>query len=139
VLPFGVEQKKIPGELSRSSWEAAEEADMVMVVVDAGDAARKIDRKVRFIFDEMRDRDLKGFLVLNKVDLVHPKEQLLGLAQDLFSQANFSECFMISALQGKGLDALEKGLRTTATERPWKFPELQVHTASKQELAIEVC
>lgn len=138
VLPFGGPGiKKIPGELSRSSWVAAEEADSVVVVVDASDVG-KLEQKVSFLFDEMQARELTGVLVLNKVDLVHPKERLLRLADDLFQRAAFTDCFMVSALHGKGITALEQALHDRAPPGMWQYPAEQVHTASKQDLLLEL-
>ena len=139
VLPFGgTGIKKIPGELSRSSWIAAEEAEMVMVVVDAAEACRRLDTRVKFILSEMCERGLKGLLVLNKVDLVHPKEKLLKVAQKIFEEADFSECFYVSSTHGTGLSSLEDSLSAMAPLRPWQYPKGQVHTASKQDLALEL-
>merc|ERR1712216_234128 len=92
-LPFGRDQKRIPSQLSRNSWEAATEADAILVVVDA---THKLDNRVRFVFEELRKEGLHGYLALNKVDLVHPKERLLTIAADLFHQGDFKECFMVS-------------------------------------------
>jgi len=114
----------------------AAQADAVMVVVDASDG--KLERRASFLFDEIRAREMRGILILNKVDLVHPKERLLDLSQDLFERADFADCFMVSALQGKGLDSLQTALHAMAPARPWQYPPDQVHTASKHQLAIEL-
>jgi len=137
VLPFGPDQKRIPGLLSKESWQSAAEADSVMVVVDA---ARGMCEEVQFIMEQMRELELTGRLVLNKADILkgHNKEKLLILAQELYDPAYFSNCFMVSALHGHQVDSLKEDLHGSALEgAPWQFEATQTTAVTLEKTITE--
>ena len=60
-------------------------------------------------------------LVLNKVDLVSYKPELLPLADQLVERGRFGEVFMVSALEHDGTDRIMEHLLDVAPYRPWMF------------------
>jgi len=137
VLPFGPDQKRIPGLLSKESWQSAAEADSVMVVVDA---ARGMCDEVRFIMDQLNSEQLSGLLVLNKADLLKgmQRERLLILAEELYDSEIFRHCFMVSALKGSQVDLLKEELcQAAAADTPWQFKPDQISTAAMEKTISE--
>lgn len=113
--------------------------DIVLLVVDA---ARNFSTRDQDIFAEMVRLALEGakdevVLVLNKVDLVHPKPKLLDLTHDYVSLINGvkygpegakkaeldTTTFMISALEDDGVIDLKNYLITKAKPGRWILPE----------------
>jgi GTP-binding protein Era len=94
-------------------------------------------RGVGAMVDRLRERSEAKILVLNKVDLVR-KEELLKLAAELGSRAEFEAIYMISASTGDGVGDLKAALAARVPEGPWHFPEDQVSDATDRMMAAEV-
>ena len=96
-------------------YEALEERDLVLVLVDAtrrvkleGTGNREQGKgswasEDEFLFTMVRKLDCPVFLVLTKIDLV-PKDQLLPMIDALTKQHNFAEVIPVSARKRDGLD-----------------------------------
>src|SRR5258708_26244171 len=65
------------------------------------------------------------------------REKLLGLAETLTREGNFDPVFMISALNGSGVDDLRNHLAAAIPEGPWLFPEDQLSDMPQRLLAAE--
>lgn len=63
------------------------------------------------------------YLVVNKVDKIKNKRDLLPVLQSYSSLGNFSEVFPVSALKGENLDRLEHALMQHLPQGPLYFPE----------------
>eukprot|EP00658_Telonema_sp_P-2_P065731 TRINITY_DN5490_c0_g1_i3.p1 TRINITY_DN5490_c0_g1~~TRINITY_DN5490_c0_g1_i3.p1 ORF type:complete len:238 (+),score=82.17 TRINITY_DN5490_c0_g1_i3:110-823(+) len=135
---FGPEAKKIPALLSKESWQAAGDADSVMVVVDA---ARGMCHELEFVMEELRKSELKGRLVLNKADLLRgaQRERLLVLADQIYDQSIFTNgCFMTSALKGQHVEELEEELSASAiVGQAWEFDPETLSTSSLDKTISE--
>src|SRR3712207_614881 len=100
-----------------AAWAGAQDADLVMLVVDAktGFSAR-----IEQMLDTLKGRSEPKWLVLNKVD-VTPKEQLLTLTAQLGERLPFEQIFMVSATTGDGLADLKQAVAARVPEGPWHF------------------
>lgn len=126
--------KSLDKAMVRAAWQALEEADHLLLLVDA---TKGIDDKVGDILEGLNHRKLPTLLVLNKVDKVAP-ESLLRLSVELHSRYNFTQTFMISALKGDGTNDLLRHLERIAPVSPWPFPDDQIATAPMRFLAAEL-
>jgi GTP-binding protein Era len=117
-----------------AAWDGAEEADAVLLVVDA---RKKRRDDLEPILEALKGRPERKLLVLNKVDAC-AKEPLLALAQDLSGAVDFAEVFFVSALSGDGVSELKAHLAEMMPEGPWHYPEDQVSDASERLLAAEI-
>jgi len=117
-----------------SAWSGAGEADVVALLVDA---SRRFDEAVDPIFRQLANLPGPKVLVLNKIDLI-ARAELLGLAADLNGRLAFAETFMISALNGDGLDRLRSKLAELVAPGPWLYPEDQISDAPLRSLAAEI-
>ncbi len=77
-------------------------------------------------------------LVVNKVDQVADKRQLLPFIASLSQHGPFAEIVPLSARSGANLEALQRALEVRAPERPFLYPEDQVTTVSQRFLAAEL-
>ncbi len=129
---------KAKGNRQRSmvdyAWEGITEADQIVFVLDA---ERGINGFSQAVLENLKSKDLKGFAVINKIDLVD-HEKLLELAKTLYDTGLFTEVFMTSVPKNKGVDDVVKHLVKNAAEQPWFFPEDQISDKNDRFLAEEV-
>ena len=127
-------KRRLDRAMVAAAWEGAQEADAVLLVVDAVKLRR---HELEPLLESLKDRRERKLLVLNKVD-ASPKEKLLELAQELTGVVDFAEVFFISALSGDGVPELKARLAELMPEGPWHYPEDQVSDASERLLACEI-
>jgi GTPase len=127
-------KRRLDRAMVAAAWEGAQEADAILLVVDARKKRRDY---LEPILESLKSRPERKILVLNKVDET-PKEPLLVAAEELTPAAGFDEVFFISALTGDGVDELKARLAALMPEGPWHYPEDQVSDASERLLACEI-
>lgn len=82
-------------------------------------------------------RPQRRVLVLNKVDLVEDKQQLLPLAAHYGQLPGFERTFMVSAWKGgKGVDQLRDYLKDCAPEAAWEEDPRRSTDQSVEEVAL---
>ena len=77
-------------------------------------------------------------LVINKVDLMEQKSELLPFTKGLSARCEFDAVFPISALRAHGLSELADYVATQAPAGPHLFPEDQITDRSQRFLAAEL-
>ena len=107
---------------------------MVVLLVDC---KRGFDHDTQRIVENLGKQKRQVALALNKVDLVK-KPELLALAAALNEAGTFTNTYMISALNGDGVDDLIKDLATSLPAGPWMFPPDQVSDMPARLLAAEI-
>lgn len=127
-------KRRLDRAMVAAAWEGAQEADAILLVVDAVKQRR---HELEPLLETLKDRPERKILVLNKVD-ASAKEPLLVLAQELTGKAAFDEVFFVSALSGDGVPELKTRLAELMPEGPWHYPEDQVSDASERLLACEI-
>lgn len=124
-------RRRLDRAMVDAAWKGAADADLVALVVDS---ERGLDRNTRRIAEQISG---EAVLVLNKVDRV-PREALLALSQSLNELAAFRETFMISALNGDGVEDLTKYFADCLPAGPWMFPEDQLSDMPMRLMAAEI-
>ncbi len=127
-------KRRLDRAMVSAAWEGAQEADAILLVVDARKKRRDY---LQPILESLTGRPERKILVLNKVDQ-SPKEPLLVMAQEMTAEGLFDEVFFISALTGDGVAELKTRLSDLMPESPWHYPEDQVSDASERLLACEI-
>ena len=127
-------RRRLDRAMVTTAWGGAKDADIVLVLIDAerglvGDAAKLIEA-----LDQVHHPKI---LILNKVDQVK-RESLLALTAAANEKATFERTFMISALDGSGVDDLANFLAERLPEGPWYYPEDQISDLPMRQLAAEV-
>ncbi len=77
-------------------------------------------------------------LVINKVDLMEQKNELLPFTESLSARCQFDAVFPISALRAHGLNELADYVVTQVPAGPHLFPEDQITDRSQRFLAAEL-
>jgi GTP-binding protein Era len=127
-------RRRLDRAMVAAAWAGASDADVSVLLVDA---ARGIDDDTRRILARLKGAKRPAILALNKIDLMR-RDMLLGLADQLSKQGNFTRVFMISALSGDGVADLRRFLAEVVPEGPFLFPPDQLSDAPERFLAAEV-
>ena len=127
-------RRRLERAMVDAAWMGAADADIVVLVVDARPG---VTDEVTHIVDELNKTNRPAVLSLNKIDTVK-RETLLALAAQLNADGRFDEIFMISALNGDGVDDLQAYLASKMPPGPWLFPEDQLSDLPQRLLAAEV-
>jgi len=127
-------KKRLERAMVKAAWGGAEDADEVVLVVDA---ARRISDDTRQIIEGLKIAHRPAILALNKVDIAR-KDRLLAMAKELNEVGNFSDTFMIAAESGDGVGDLLNALVARAPEGPWLYPEDQLSDLNDRLYAAEV-
>lgn len=98
------------------------EVDIIMFMVNA---EQKIGPGDRYILEMLEHTKKPVFLIINKIDLVHP-DALLETIVTYKEEYDFTEIVPISALQGNNVDRLLETLKKYLPEGPQYYPEDQV-------------
>ena len=127
--------KRLERAMVRAAWAAAQDCDLVLVVVDA---RRGIDRATETVFRGLERSHTPRFLVLNKIDLVKRRAELLPLIDEANRKLAFDATWLVSARTGDGVDDLLDAVAGRMPEGPWLFPEDQISDLSARALAAEI-
>ncbi|WP_324641440.1 GTPase Era [Enterococcus casseliflavus] len=105
-----------------TAYSALREVDVTLFMISADQKRGKGDD---FIIERLRQSQTPVFLVINKIDKVHPNA-LLAIIEDYSSQMDFAEIVPISATEGNNFETLMKLLIDEMPEGPQYFPEDQI-------------
>ena len=106
----------------KTAMSTFNEVDVVLFLVNVTEKRGPGDD---FIIDKLKTVESPVFLVLNKIDQIHPDE-LLPIIEDYNSQMTFAEIVPISATEGNNVDRLLETVRSYLPEGPQFYPEDQV-------------
>lgn len=112
-----------------------EERDLLIYMADAGNEFGKDDEKA---LSMLRKEGPPVILVLNKIDTVKAKHDLLPLIQQYSARFDFAEIIPISATKGAGMDKLRAAVLSRMPEGPQYFPEDHVTDQPARFLASEL-
>lgn len=107
--------------MDKASLSSLKDVDLVMFMVDAKEAGKGEE----YVAGLLKDLDIPVFLVINKIDQVHPNE-LLPIIDSYQAVGKFEEFLPISARQGNGVDDLLKSLKDYLPEGPQYYASDEV-------------
>lgn len=105
-----------------AAYSALREVDAVLFMVSAD---QKRGRGDDFIIERLKTSAVPVYLVINKIDKVHPND-LLAIIDDYQQTMTFKEIIPISATEGNNVEHLMEMLVEQMEEGPQYFPEDQV-------------
>lgn len=114
---------------------ALEDRDLLLVVIDAAAPYTEDDREP---LDLIRKVNTPAILVLNKVDRLERKEDLLLRIEQYRSLHDFADYIPVSALKGEGLEVLREEIEKRMPEGPAYFPADYVTDQPERFLAAEL-
>lgn len=105
-----------------TAYSALREVDVTLFMISADQKRGKGDD---FIIERLRKNETPVFLVINKIDKVHPDE-LLAIIEDYAAQMTFAEIVPISATEGNNFETLMRLVIDQMPDGPQYFPEDQI-------------
>ncbi|TDL34509.1 GTPase Era [Jeotgalibacillus sp. S-D1] len=98
------------------------EVDLILFMVNVDEGLGRGDE---FIMDLLKDVKTPVFLVLNKIDMIHP-DKLLPIIDDYRNRQTFKEVVPISALEGNNVETLLEQIQGHLPEGPQYYPADQI-------------
>lgn len=129
-------KRRLDKAMVKAAWNAPGEADINLLLVDV---SRKDLDPSKEILKKLKERTGKSPLLLcfNKIDRIE-KSRLLQISQEFAEIAPVDDIFMISALNGDGVDDLTTYLANTLPESAWLFPDDQMTDIPMRLFAAEI-
>ncbi|MEM6535854.1 MAG: GTPase Era [Pseudomonadota bacterium] len=141
-------KKRLDRAMVKAAWAGADDADAIVHVIDASawaavasgeaNAAMKLSvEDDRRVIETLKEMGKTAYLALNKIDLF-PHEQVLPMMAELNEASVYDEIFMISALNGDGVERLLAAMATKMPEGPAMYPPDQTADLPMRLLAAEI-
>lgn len=129
-----INEKAINRYMNKAATTAVKDVDLILLLVDR---LRWTDE------DEMALRTVKSqrapvVLVVNKVDFIRDKEELLPYLEELSRKHDFDQIIPLSAKTGHNVERLESLIESYMPESQHFFPEDQITDRSSRFLAAEL-
>jgi GTP-binding protein Era len=126
--------KAINRFMNRAASAAIRDVDLVVFVVDR----TAWTEEDAIVLEKVQQSGLPTMLVINKVDLLADKAELLPHLKNLAEKAEFAAILPVSALRLHNIDALEEQILKLLPESGHFFPEDQITDRSQRFLAAEI-
>ena len=132
----GIHQPKnsLDKYMDTAAFSALQDVDVVLLMVNAD---TKIDANVQDIIKRLQTISQPLFLVINKIDLVHP-DSLLPLIEQYNNLLKFQEVVPISATQGNNVAELLKTLSKYLPQGPQYYPPEQLSDHPEYFVVAEI-
>lgn len=125
---------KLGDYMMRVARNTLAEIDAIMFMVNINE---EIGRGDEYIMEMLKHVDTPVFLVLNKIDLVHP-EDLMPKIEQYQTYMDFTEIVPISALEGHNVDHFIEVLKSYLPEGPKYYPDDQISDHPEQFVVSEL-
>ncbi|MBM7650002.1 GTP-binding protein Era [Bacillus ectoiniformans] len=113
---------KLGDFMVKTATNALREVDCILFMVNAEEGYGRGDE---FIIEKLKGIQTPIFLVINKIDRIHP-DQLLQMIEQYKEMVDFKEIVPISALEGNNVDRLLEQIEKYLPEGPQYYPADQV-------------
>jgi GTPase len=107
--------------MNQSAQASLADTDVILVVVEAGRWTGEDDD----VLARAQDAGRPVFLILNKIDRIQPRENVLPLLQEAAGRGEFAAVVPISAERGENLERLRALLESAVPEGPALYPPEQ--------------
>ncbi|AMX82860.1 GTPase Era [Geobacillus subterraneus] len=125
---------KLGDFMMKVALNALREVDLILFMVNAEEG---FGRGEAFIIERLNEVNTPVFLVINKIDRVHPDEllPLIDRYKDLYP---FAEIVPISALEGNNVERLLEQIKQRLPEGPQYYPPDQITDHPEQFIIAEL-
>lgn len=128
-------RRRLDRAMVDAAWGGAGEADLVALVVDA---QKGEDADTAAVVEKLKTTAAPKVLIVNKVDKVRLKDEILALVAKLSADVEFDRVFMISALQSDGVGDVLSYFADAVPPGPWHYPEDEISDLPMRLLAAEI-
>lgn len=125
---------KLGEQLVKMAQNTFQEVDLILFLVDAYEGLGAGDR---YIIQHLKRVQTPVFLVVNKIDRVHP-DDLLPFIDSYRSLYSFEEVVPVSAFKGNNISTLLRLIMQYLPEGPMYYPSDQVTDHPEQFIVAEI-
>ena len=129
----GPKNRAMSRVLNRAARGALEGVDAAMLVIEAG----RWDEEDTLAYEALRQAGVPAVLVVNKVDRIKNKAELLPFLAQVAEGRDFVAVLPVSATKHAGLDVLVKEVLSLLPEQPPLYPDDEITDRSMRFLAAE--
>ena len=119
--------KTINRMMNRTAASALSDADLILFVSEAN----RWTAEDQDVLDRLKESTAPAIALLNKIDKVHPKEELLSVMSAMSERHTFDEVLPISAKLNDNLDRLVELIPAYLPESPALYPEEMITDRSE--------
>jgi GTP-binding protein Era len=127
---------KLGESMNRVAREALADSDLVLFMVDASEMPNDDDRLLARLVADLNCSE-KALLILNKIDLVDPKD-LPGRQAAYQELLPLADALLISALRGDNRESLQEAIIDRLPEGPLYYPEDQVTDFYERDIVADL-
>lgn len=128
------QEKAINRYMNKAATAAVKDVDLIVMVVDRTRWTEEDD----MVLQAVSQQRAPVVLVVNKVDFLKEKEELLPYLQEVSTRFNFDQIIPISAKTGNNVERLETLIASYIPENQHLYPEDQITDRSSRFLAAEL-
>ena len=126
--------KAINRYMNKAATTAVKDVDLIVMLIDR---MRWTDED-EMVLQAIKQQRAPAVLVVNKVDFVKDKDELLPYLQELSGRHSFDQIVPISAKTGHNVERLESLIESYLPESQHFYPEDQITDRSSRFLAAEL-
>lgn len=127
--------------LLQSAWQAMDDADVLVLILDGDMYARKpdyLDNDIKPLLAPLQNEERPVLIAVNKVDLLGDKSKMLPILESLHEMLPKAELFPLSALKKDGIEAMLAKVKSLLPAGEAQFPEDQLSTLPLRFMAAEI-
>lgn len=109
--------------MNRESLSTITDSDMILYLIDGTVPFGSGDE---FVISQLKKSNVKVYLVVNKIDLVEDKNQLIVNVDKFIKSFDFSEVYYISALTGENVNDLLISMENNLDPGPMYYPKEEI-------------
>ena len=128
------EKRAINRLMNRAASSSIAEVELVMFLVEGTHWTPNDE----LVLNKIKNSGSSCILVVNKIDNISEKDDLLPHLQKLGAMHNFSDIVPISASKGQGVDTIRKLCLASLPEGDFWFPEDHITDRSSRFMASEI-
>ena len=128
------EKRAINKLMNRAASSALGDVELILFVVEA----MKWYEDDEMVLNKIQRAKKPCVLLINKVDNIKHKEELMPFLQEISAKHNFAEIIPISAEKGTNIEAIKQTVSNHLPENPFFFPEDHVTDRSNRFMASEI-
>ncbi len=139
---FHKPRNELDKNMNKAVGDGMADVDAAVLVIEAVTRFKTDDNALppaeAELIKELKKRKLKAVLVINKIDLLENKEELLNIIMRYTSQFDFDAVVPLSARTGDGVDRLMSELNKFAKPSPHYFAEDDVTDQPEKVMVAEM-
>ena len=128
------EKRAINRLMNRAAESSIGNVELIFFVVDCS----KWNQDDEMVLEKVKQSNIPTILVINKIDSVQNKNELLPVMEKLAGRMNFKDVIPVSAKQGTNVENLKKMARDVLPEGDFCFPDDYITDRSSRFMAAEI-